>query len=435
MNGEASERDVLVVTGVRTPFVRAHTWFRSLGAVELGRFVLREAIERAEIDPGALDEVVAGNVANPPDAANVARVIALEAKVPPHVPAFTVSRNCASGLECIVEAAHRIRAGEADLVAAVAVESMSRIPFFFAEEAQDIWTDMGRAKTLAARATAALRLRPRHFKPVPGLQVGLTDPVSGLNMGQTAEVLAREFAVSREEQDAFALRSHQRAAAAWAEGRMQAEVVPVPLPPAFARFADFDNGIRKDQTLQALSRLPPVFDRRYGTVTAGNASQITDGAVALVLASRRRARDLGLRALGRVRSWGFAGCDPARMGLGPVLATPIALKRAGLGLEDMDRIEINEAFAAQVLAVFRAFESRRFCETHLGRAPLGRLDPERVNVNGGAIALGHPVGASGARLVLTLLQELARSGLHFGLATLCVGGGQGGAMVLEREEA
>ena len=214
---------------------------------------------------------------------------------------------------------------------------------------------------------------------------------------------------------------------------MDHEVIPVPLPPDFTRAADRDNGIRADQNLDALARLRPVFDRNFGTVTAGNSSQVTDGAVALVLASAKRAEELGLTEMARVRSWAFAGCDPARMGLGPVFATPQALRRAGdLSLDRMDLIEINEAFAVQVLACFKAFASRAFCERHLGSGPLGVLDPERVNVNGGAIALGHPVGASGCRLVLTLLGELERRGASLGLVTLCVGGGQGGAMILER---
>ena len=428
-----TERDVVVLAGARTPFVKAHTQFARVGAVELGRIAVREAIERAEIDPGDLDEVIVGNIAGPADAANVARVIALRAHVPAHVPAFTVNRNCASGLESLVEAAYRIRSGDADLVVAGAVESMSGIPLLFDAPAQELWTQLGRSRGLLARVRTAARFRPRHFKPVVGLALGLTDPISGLNMGQTAEVLAQEFQIGREEQDAFALRSHQRASAAWREGRMDGEVVPVPLAPAFRAAVERDNGIREEQSLEALAKLKPVFERRYGTVTAGNSSQITDGAAALVLASGRRARELGQLGMGRLRSWGFAGCDPARMGLGPVLATPVALRRAGgLSLDRVELIEINEAFAAQVLACLKAFASRRFCEEHLGGGPVGTIDPERLNVNGGAIALGHPVGASGGRLVLTLLREMQRRDVGVGLVTACVGGGQGGAVVVER---
>jgi acetyl-CoA C-acetyltransferase/acetyl-CoA acyltransferase len=428
-----AEREVVVVGGVRTPFVKAWTLLERVHPVELGRLVVREAIERADVDPAEIDEVIVGNIAGPADAANVGRVIALMAKVPVHVPAFTVNRNCASGLESIVAGAYRIRAGDADVVVAAAVESMSAIPLLFGEQAQRIWLRLGRAKGLLGRIAAIATFRPRHFAPVAGLQLGLTDAISGLNMGETAEVLAREFRIDRETQDRFALRSHQRAAAAWAEGRMRDEVVPVPIGPKYERAAEQDNGIRENQSLEALAKLRPVFDRKYGTVTAGNASQITDGAAALVLASETRARELGLPVLGRIRSWGFAGCDPARMGLGPVLATPVALRRAGgLDLDRFDLFEINEAFASQVLACFAAFASRSFCEQHLGSGPVGEPDPERVNVNGGAIALGHPVGASGGRLVLTALMELARRDASLALVTLCVGGGQGGAMIVER---
>ena len=427
------DRDVVVVGGARTPFVKAGTLFSSVGAVELGRIAVREAIERAEIDADAIDEVIVGNIAGPADAANVARVIALEAKIPVKVPAFTVGRNCASGIESVVEAAYRIRSGDADLIVAAAVESMSRIPLLFGDEAQRIWTSIARARSLPARALSLARFRPRHFRPVVALELGLTDPVSGLNMGETAEVLAREFGISREDQDAFALRSHKLAAAAWNDGRVQGEVCPVLVPPRFEVTAERDNGIRETQTPEALARLRPLFDRTFGTVTAGNSSQITDGAVALVLASGERARALGLPVMGKIRSWAFAGCDPARMGLGPVLASPIALRRAGgLTMARMERVEINEAFAAQVLACLKAFDSRAFCEANLGSGAVGGPPVERLNVNGGAIALGHPVGASGGRLILTLLREMARSNASLGLATMCIGGGQGGAVVVER---
>ncbi len=427
------DRDVVVVAGARTAFIKAGTHLRRVGAVELGRAAVREAIERAELDSEAIDEVIVGNIAGPADAANVARVIALEAKIPAKVPAFTVSRNCASGIESVVEAAYRIRSGDADLVVAAAVESMSRIPFLFRDDAQDIWTSIARSRNFLSRLAAFARFRPRHFQPVVALELGLTDPVSGLNMGETAEVLAREFGIGREEQDAFAMRSHKLAAAAWNEGRMQGEVIPLPIPPKFENSAERDNGIRENQTLEALAKLKPLFDRKFGTVTAGNSSQITDGAVALVLASGERARALGLPVMGKIRSWGFAGCDPARMGLGPVLASPIALRRAGgLTMARMERVEINEAFAAQVLSCLKAFDSRAFCEDNLGTGPVGAPSIDRVNVNGGAIALGHPVGASGGRLILTLLREMARANASLGLATLCIGGGQGGAVVVER---
>jgi acetyl-CoA acetyltransferase family protein len=427
------ERDALVVAGVRTPFVKANGPFSGVSAVELGRIAVREAIERSDLDPAEIDEVIVGNVAGQADAANIARVISLTAKVPPSVPAMTVNRSCASGFESLVEAAYRINSGEADLVVAASVESMSRIPLLYGSEGQALWTGLYRAGGLLARLAAMARFRPRHFIPVVALKLGLTDAVCGLNMGETAEILAREFNISREEQDAFALRSHERAAAAWGGGRMAAEVATVPIPPAYEKAALADDGIRHGLESAALAALKPAFDSRFGTVTAGNSAQISDGAVALVLASAQRARELGLTPLGKLRAWAFAGCDPARMGLGPLFSTPLAFRRAGgLSMEHIDLVEINEAFAAQVLACMEAFGSRSFCERYLGSDPVGTPDPERVNVNGGAIAIGHPVGASGGRLILTLLQEMARRDLSLGLATLCVGGGQGGSIVLER---
>jgi len=425
-------RDVVVIDGVRTPFVKFNTAFAKVPAVELGRIAVREAIERADVDPAQIDEVVLGNIAGPSDAANIARVVALLAKVPKRVPAFTVSRNCASGIESVVEGAYRIQAGHADLVVAGAVESMSRIPLLWRDSAQDRWTALARARGALAKLGVLSSFRPKHFSPVIALQQGLTDPISGLNMGETAEVLAREFSLSREEQDAFALESHRRTTAAWNEGRMTSEVVPVPIPPKYETVVERDNGHRENQSTEALAKLRPVFDRKYGTVTAGNSSQITDGAAALVLASRAKAQELGARVLGTVRSWAFAGCDPARMGLGPVFATPIALRRAGVSMSRLDLVELNEAFAAQVLACLKAFDSSDFAAAHgEGPAP-GAPDPSILNVNGGAIALGHPVGATGGRLILTALKELDRRNGSLALVTLCIGGGQGGAVVLER---
>jgi acetyl-CoA C-acetyltransferase/acetyl-CoA acyltransferase len=394
---------------------------------------MREAIERADLDPALIDEVIVGNVAGQADAANIARVISLSATVPRSVPAFTVNRGCASGFESLVEAAYRIHSGDADLVLAASVESMSLIPLLFNDEGQAVWTGLHRAGGLLARLSALARFRPRHFKPAAALKLGLTDPVCGMNMGETAEILAREFQIGREEQDVFALHSHQRAAAAWADGRMDAEVVPLPIPPAYDEAALMDDGIRRELDPEALARLKPAFDDSHGTVTAGNAAQISDGAVALLLASARRAQELGLSPLGKLRAWAFVGCDPARMGLGPLFATPLAFRRAGgLSMDQIDLVEINEAFAAQVLACLEAFGARSFCERYLGSDPVGAPDPDRVNVNGGAIAIGHPVGASGGRLVLTLLKEMERRDLSLGLATLCIGGGQGGSIIVER---
>jgi len=426
-------RTAVIVGGARTPFAKAWGALRGVPARDLGRIAASEAIARSTVDPAEIDEVIFGNVAQPADSTNIARIIALRSNVPRSVPATTVNRNCASGIQAVVDAALRIESGLADVVLAGGVESMSRIPFLYLPETQDLFMKAMRARTSGARMAAFMKLRPRHFRPVVALEAGLTDPVAGLSMGETAEVLAKRYRISREEQDRFALESHRRAARATESGRLREEIVPVFLPPDYGETVTDDIGFRPDQDLEALSRLRPVFDRKFGTVTAGNSSQITDGAAALVLASEERAREAGYPVLGRIRSWGFAGCDPVAMGLGPAYATPVALKRGGATFRDVKIVEINEAFAAQVIACERAFASREFAAKELGLSgPIGEIDRSVTNVNGGAIALGHPVGATGARLVLTLCLELAHRDRDLGLATLCVGGGQGAAILIER---
>ena len=416
--------DVAILDGVRTPFVKAYGPLSHVPAQELGRTAVVALLERAGLRADQVDQVIFGNVAMPPDAANVARVIALMAGIPQDRIAHTVQRNCASGLESIVAAAQQIQLGEANLVVAGGAESMSRIPLLYNEPATQKFLKLGRARGWWQRVSTLLSFRPRHFKPVPGVQLGLTDPVTGLIMGKTAEVLVRDFGLTRLEQDEYALRSHQRAGAAQKAGLLAEEIVPVGDVKA-------DVGVRHDQTLEALSKLKPFFEAN-GTVTVGNSSMITDGAAALALMPGERARAEGRPVLGYLRGYAAAGCDPARMGLGPAFAVSKLLEKTGLKLADFERIELNEAFAAVVLANERAFTSEAFAREKLGRtAPLGELRRDITNVNGGAIAVGHPVGATGARLVLTLLKELRRRGLRRGLATLCVGGGQGAAVAVE----
>jgi len=423
---------VAILEGVRTPFCKAGTALKDVPAQELGRIVVSEALARAELRPRDVDEVIVGNVCAPAEAANIGRVVALRAGIPSTVPAFTVSRNCASGLESVVDAALRVRTGTHRLVVAAGVESMSRIPLQFSEPLKEIVARLRRARSMGERIAALAALRPSHLRPVAALELGLTDPLCGLNMGQTAEVLAREFAISREEQDRFALESHRRAVAAAHEGRLREEMVPVFPPPKRDRAVFADVGPRAEQSLEQLARLRPYFDPRFGTVTPGNASPITDGAAAVLVASEQAVREAGVKPLGYLRAWAFAGLEPERMGLGPVFATHRLLKQTGIAFNDIDLIEFNEAFAAQVLACEAAFSSDRFARERLGESrALGELGRERTNVNGGAIALGHPVGASGTRLVLTLLKEMRRRGDGLGLATLCVGGGQGGALLFE----
>jgi len=316
-------------------------------------------------------------------------------------------------------------------VLAGGMESMSRIPLLFPFEYGEWLEGLTRAKSLPARLAAAAHFRPGLLAPRVALAEALTDPVCGLNMGETAEVLAREFRVTRERQDEFALASHQKAIAA--RERLREEIVPVFPPPGYEMLRD-DAGPRESQSLEALAKLKPYFDRRGGTVTVGNACPVTDGAVALLVADEATARAWPVPPLGRLRAYAFAGLAPRRMGLGPVFAAARALDQAGLALEDIELFEINEAFAAQVLACVEAARSAAFARDELGRdRALGEIPLERLNVNGGAIALGHPVGASGARLLLTLLLEMRRRGAKRGLASLCVGGGQGAAFVLERE--
>ncbi|HLU49212.1 MAG TPA: thiolase family protein [Planctomycetota bacterium] len=431
-NGGEGGRSAVYLGGLRTPFCKAGTDLEDVHASELGRVPAEELLLRLGVRPEEIDEVIFGNVAQPIDSANIARVIALRTGIPVETPALTVHRNCASGLEAITIACERIRQGEADLILAGGVESMSSIPLVFHKRAARKFFSLARSRSALARVGALARFRPSDFRPVIGLEKGLTDPVCGLNMGETAETLAREFGIRREEQDRFALESHHRALRARESGFFGEEIVSLYAPPTYAPVAE-DVGPRKGQSLEALAKLRPYFDRRHGTVTVGNSCPVTDGGVAVLLASEEKARELSLRPRARILSWAYRGCPPHRMGLGPVFAAPVALDRAGLRLSDIDRIELNEAFAAQVIACERAFASREFAERELGRSEaVGELDPARLNVNGGAIALGHPVGATGARLVLTLVHELERSGLSKGLATLCVGGGQGGALVLER---
>ena len=309
---------------------------------------------------------------------------------------------------------------------------MSGIPLLFRQEAKQVFEAIARSRSGLGRLRHLLRFRPRHFKPVIALLKGLTDPVCGMIMGETAELLAREFGISRVQQDAYALESHLRALAA--RERLADEIVPYYVPPTNRSVVTQDVGPREGQSLKALSRLRPFFDRSNGTVTPGNSCMVTDGAAAVVVMSGKAARRLTIEPLGSLRSYAYAGLDPERMGLGPVYAAPKALAKAQLSLSDMDLIELNEAFAAQVLACLEAFRSKEFAQEHLGLdEPVGTVDPQKLNVNGGAIALGHPVGSSGTRLVLTLLKELARRNKRLGLATLCVGGGQGGALVLERD--
>ena len=418
---------LVVIDGVRTPFTKMGTDLARLGADELGRVAVSALLTKTGIDPAIIDEVIFGCVGQPAEAANVARIIALRSGIPEHVPAITVHRNCASGCESFTQAYEKMAAGRGSIFLVGGTESMSQIPLLFQYSTAEKFGRLSRAKSFGKRLQAMLAFRPSDFKPRIGLQLGLTDPVCGMNMGETAEILARESEITRDLQDAFALESHTRAIAA--REKLAEEICPVyGKKPVTA-----DNGPREGQSMEALAKLKPVFERRTGTVTAGNASQITDGAVAMLVMTEEKANELGLQPIGALTGYAYAGCDPARMGLGPTFAISKAEEKTGLTLEQADLVEINEAFAAQVLAVLKTLRSEDFARKHLGRdRPVGKIPKERLNVNGGSIALGHPVGATGARLILTSLKELGRRQAKRALVSLCVGGGQGAAIWLER---
>ena len=424
---------IYIVDGLRTPFAKAGTILADVEAVDLGKIAVSQLMVRAGIDPSKIEEVIFGCVGQPPDAANVARVIALRAGIPESVPAVTVHRNCASGFEAVTQAAEKMLIGRGDMFVVGGVESMSQIPLLFSYDAAKKFGALARAKNLSQKLGVLSSFRATDFQPRVGLQLGLSDPVSGFNMGQTAENLSRDFDISREEQDGFAMASHHKAVAS--RDKLKEEITPVYLSKAKKgqAFMDQDNGPRDPQTMEALAKLKPVFEAGTGTVTAGNSSQITDGAAALLLMTERALRETGLTPLGRLEGYAYAGLDPSRMGLGPIHAIHRAEQKTGLGLANAEIIEINEAFAAQVLACQRAAKSESYCGDHLKRdAVLGEIPDEILNVNGGAIALGHPVGVTGTRLILTALKELHRRNLNRALVSLCVGGGQGGALWLSR---
>ncbi|MFY7697590.1 MAG: acetyl-CoA C-acetyltransferase [Legionella sp.] len=422
-------RAVYVVDGNRTPFLKAKGIgpFRGSDlAVEAGRPLLN----RQPFMATDLDEVIIGAAMPGPDEANIARVIAWRLGCGPRVPAYTVMRNCASGMQALDNAAMQIASGRSNLILAGGTEAMSHAPLLFNETMSAWLAHWFSAKTITRRLQLISQIRPSHFAPVIALLRGLTDPLVGINMGQTAENIAYKFNITREQMDIFANNSHLRLAKAFADGRMT-EITPI--IDSHGRVYQQDDGFRPDSSLDNLSKLKPFFDKKYGMVTAGNSSQISDGACLLVLASAEAIKKYKLPVLGRIVDSQWSGLDPAQMGLGPVhAATPIML-RQGLSPNDFDCWEINEAFAGQVLACQAAWNDKEYCQNELGlKAEMGAPDSSKLNKDGGAIAAGHPIGASGARIVLHVLKELEQSKGTHGMAAICIGGGQGGAMHLQR---
>lgn len=427
-------RDVVIVEGARTPFAKSGTKLRDVHAVELGRVAMKETIARSNVDVNTIDEVILGNAGNPSDAVNIARVVALNSGIPKSVSSFTVHRNCASALEAISSGYERIKSGTDEEVLVGGTESMSQMPLLFSQKFANIFGELAGAKTMGGKLAALAKLKLKYLAPRISIMEGLRDPFTGMMMGDTADLLAKEFKISRREQDECALRSHQRAVEATKAGRLKEEIVPLYIPPKFAEVLTEDFGPRDGQTMEALGKLKPFFDRKNGTVTVGNSCPITDGAAILLLMSREKAKALGFKPQATIKGYAFAGLEPERMGLGPVYSTAKLLKKLGMKLSDIGLIELNEAFAAQVIACEKAFASKSFANEKLGWSEaVGEIDPNKLNVNGGAIALGHPVGATGSRLVLTLMKEMNRRKTQFGLATLCIGGGQGGSIIIERE--
>jgi len=422
-------RRVAIVAGLRTPFERAGTLFKSLSAQELGRTVVAELVARTGLDGEEIDTLVFGTVVPSVLAPNIAREVALLPMLPKGIPAVTVSRACTSANQAITDAADQIALGHADVAIAGGAESLSSVPILHSRGFADALVAASKAKSVPARVSALARIRPRDLIPITP---AIAEPSTGETMGQSAEKMAKLNHIPRDEQDQFALRSHRLAAAGTQDGRLTAEIMPYYVPPRYEDIALSDNGIRSDSTPEQLAALKPVFDRKYGTVTAGNSSPLTDGAAAVILMSEERARALGYTPIAYIKSYAYAALDPGEQLLqAPVLAAPVALARAGLELGDIDLVEMHEAFAAQVLSNLRGFESQEWAERAGLTQPVGEVDRSRLNVIGGSIAIGHPFGATGARITMTLANELRRRGGQFGLMTLCAAGGMGFAMVLE----
>lgn len=422
---------IAIVDGCRTPFVKAGTLFKDMDSIDLAGVAAGELVARTGIDPAEIDFSVFGTVIPQTNAPNLGREVVFRTGLPMDIPGTTVNLACASSNRAICFGAEQILTGECEVVLAGGAESLSNVPILFSKKAARTFMTLSRAKSLPAKVTTLANLRPQDLAPQAP---AIAEYTTGMTMGESGEKMAKENDVSRRAQDEIALMSHQRAAAALEDGRMAEMLATAFPPPRYDRAVDRDNGVRADSSMEALAGLKPVFDRRYGTLTAGNSSPLTDGGSAVLLMSEEKAMALGYEPLGYIRSFAFASLDPATQLLqGPAYAAPVALERAGVELADMDLVEMHEAFASQILSNLKALASKKFAENELGRTkPVGEVDLERLNVTGGSISIGHPFGATGARVVTQLLYELRRRGLGLGLATVCAAGGMGHAMVVER---
>ncbi len=419
------------MAGCRTPFAKAGTAYRDLSAVDLGKACVRELIERSNVDPASVDTLAMGQVVASIHAPNLAREVGLGSGLPAGTPAHTVNRACASANQAIVDVAMAISIGHAQIGIAGGAESLSDVPILHSRTMARLLVRASKARSLAARLGIFAKVRPRDLVPQTP---AIAEPSTGLTMGQSAEKMAQENGISRAEQDQIALASHTKLAAALDAGWLEAEIAAVPVGPRYEQWVTEDNLLRRDTTLEALQSLRPAFDRRYGSVTAGNSSPLTDGAAAVLLMSEERAKADGLEPLAYLKSWATEAVDPGgQLLMGPALAIPKALERAGITLADIDVIEMHEAFAAQVASNIQALESEQWAKEKLGRAAaVGAVDRSRLNLAGGSIAVGHPFGATGARITTTLARALERTGASLGLMSVCAQGGMGFAMVLER---
>ncbi|TNF30878.1 MAG: thiolase family protein [Deltaproteobacteria bacterium] len=426
-----SLKDVYIVDGRRSPHAKAGADLKDVAAPYLGAYLVRKILDATSIPNDEVDEVIFGNTGSPAKYPNVGRVIALEAGLHKKTSGYTVHRNCASGMEAISQAYMKIAAGRCDVIVAGGVESMSQMPLIYSKEMTDLFVNVMKARSFSDKVKALSAFRPPFLSPIIAIEQGLTDPFCGLNMGLTAELLAREFGISREEQDEFANKSHHKAVTAEAEGKFADEIVPLAYGNKLEKLLHKDVGPRGNSTVEGLAKMKPYFERKSGTVTVGNSCPITDGGSALLFCSEEAVKKYNLNPIARMIDFHFHGLEPERMGMGPLLAMDGLVKRTGVAIQDCDLVEINEAFAAQLLGVQRGLGNKEIASRFDVDTVHGEIPEEKLNVNGGAIALGHPVGSTGSRLVVTLMHELKRRKADKGIASLCIGGGQGGACLIE----
>ncbi len=424
--------EVFIVGANRTPQAKAGTELKDVPVPHLGINLVRKLIGDNSIPTDKVDEVIFGNTGAPAKYTNIGRIIALESGLHKKTSAHTVHRNCASGMEAIYQGQLKIAAGEADVVVVGGIESMSQMPLIYSKEMTNLFAKLMRARSVGDKLKIISSFRPPYLSPVIAIEQGLTDPFCGLNMGQTAEILSREFDITRDMQDTFALESHKKALQAIEEGRFEAEIAPVLVGKNLDKIMNKDSGPRVDCSLEKLQKLKPYFDRKTGSVTVGNACPITDGGSAMLLASKQAVEKYNLSPLGKLTRVDFAGLEPERMGMGPLVAIDKVLSKTGMEISDFDIVEINEAFAAQVIAVQHALDDLSEAKRFGVEKAWGKISDDKLNVNGGGIALGHPVGSTGCRIAVTAIHELIRRQGKYALASLCIGGGQGGACIIER---